>query len=51
MSAMGLANIQKSPYSPDINMCDRFLFTKLQEHYRMQHYGSTEELKIDVQQF
>ena len=32
-------------------MCDWFLFTRLQEHCRMHHYGSTEELKMDMQQF
>ena len=32
-------------------MCDRFLFTRLQEHFKMQHYLSTEELKMDVQRF
>ena len=51
MSAGGLTNIEQCAYSPDLNMCDRFLFTRLQEHCRMQHYGSTEELKMDMQQF
>ena len=51
MSAGGLTNIEQCPYSPDLNMCDRILFTRLQEHCRMQHYGSTEELKMDMQQF
>ena len=30
-------------------MCDWFLFTRLQEHRRIHHYGSTEELKMDMQ--
>ena len=51
MSAVGLINIEQSPYSPDLNMCDRFLFTRLQEHCRMQHYENSEELKVDVQRF
>ena len=53
MSAVGLkkANIEQSPYSPDLNMCDRFLFIRMQEHCPMQHYLSTEELKMDVQRF
>ena len=51
MSAVGLTDIEQSPYSPDLNMCDRFLFIRLQEYYTMQHYLSTEELKIDVQRF
>ena len=51
MSAVGITNIEQSPYSPDLNMCDRFLFTRLQEHCRMQHYRSTEELKMELQRF
>ena len=51
MSDVGLINIEQSPYSPDLSMCDRFLFTRWQEHCKMRHYGSTEELKMDVQQF
>ena len=49
MSAVGLTDIEQSPYSPDLNTCDRFLFTRLQEYCTMQYYLSTEELKIDVQ--
>ena len=44
-------NIERCPYSPDLNMCNRILFTRLQEHCRMQHYESTEELKMDMQWF
>ena len=51
MSAGGLTNIEQCPYSPDLNMCDRFLLTRLQEHCRMHHYGSTEELKMDKSLF
>ena len=49
MSAVGLTDIEQSPCSPDLNMCDRLLFTRLQEHCRMQHYESIEELKVNVQ--
>ena len=51
MSAVGLTNIKQSPYSPELNLCDRFLFTRLQEHCRMQHYENSEELKVGVQRF
>ena len=51
MSAVGLANIEQSAHSPDLNMCGRFLFTRLKEHCRIQHYLSTDELKMDVQRF
>ena len=27
-------SVSKSPYSPDLNLCDRFLLTRLQEHCR-----------------
>ena len=48
MSAVRLTNIEQSPYCPDLKICGRFLFIRLQEHCRMQHYLSTEELKMDV---
>ena len=32
-------------------MCDWFLFTRLQDHCRIHRYGSTEELKMDMQRF
>ena len=51
MSAGGLTNIEQCPCNPDLNMCDRFLFTRLQQHCRMRHYRSSEELKMDIQQF
>ena len=46
MSAGGLTNSEQCPYSLDLNMCDQFLFIRLQEHY-----GSTEELKMDMLRF
>ena len=53
MNAGELTNIEQCPYSPDLNvsMCDRFLFSRLQENCGMQHCGSTEELKMDMQRF
>ena len=46
---MGPTTIER--YSPDINMCGWFLFIRLPEHCKIQHYGSTKELKMDVQRF
>ena len=51
MSTGGITNIEQCPYSPDLNMCDRVLFTRLQEHCRMQHYGTTKKFKMDMQRF
>ena len=48
MRGVGLTDVEQCPYSPDLNMYDQFLFTRLQENCRMQHYGSTEELKMDA---
>ena len=30
----GVTMLSQSPYSPDLNLCDRFLFTRLQQHCR-----------------
>ena len=34
-----------------MNLCDRFLFTRLQEHCRKVNYLDGEELYADVQRF
>ena len=44
-------SVSKSPYSPDINLCDRFLFTRLQEHCRAKEHGNGEELYIDAKRY
>ena len=44
----GVQIVPQSPYSPDLNLCDRFLFTRLQEHCREKEYGNGEELYIDA---
>ena len=38
LAAYGLKLVQQSPYSPDLNLCDRFLFTRLQESLRLEHF-------------
>ena len=47
----GVKMLPQSPYSPDLNMCDRFLFTRLQEHCRAVEYADGDELYQDVQRF
>ena len=37
MSAMGLTNIEQCRYSPDLNMCNWFLFTRLQNASLWKH--------------
>ena len=51
LTRSGATLLKQSPYSPDLNLCDRFLFTRLQEHRRKHQYLNSEEVLCDVQQF
>ena len=44
----GATVLSQSPYSPDLNLCDRFRFTILQRHYRGVEYADGDELERDV---
>ena len=44
LARMGLQLVYQSPYSPDLNLCDRFLFTKLKEVVRQVQYDSNDEV-------
>ena len=44
----GVPIVPQSAYSPDLNYCDRFLFTRLLEHCRAKEYGNGKELYIDA---
>ena len=41
---MGLRLVYQSPYSPDLNLCDRFLFKSLKEAIRPVQYDSNNEV-------
>ena len=47
----GVHIVPQSPYSPDLNLCDRFLFTRLQEHCRAKEYSNGQELYIDAKRY
>ena len=47
----GVQIVPQSPYTPDFNLCDRFLFTRWQEHCRANEYGNGEELYIDAKRY
>lgn len=49
--ATGITMLHQSPYSPDLNLCDRFLFTRLQGHCRRAHYVDGKELYRDAKRF
>ena len=51
LTSSGITTIKQSPYSPDLNLCDRFLFTRLQEHCRSQQYTGSNEVEWDVKRF
>ncbi|QQP51034.1 Uncharacterized protein FKW44_012238 [Caligus rogercresseyi] len=42
-------NGEQSPYSPDLNLCDRFLFRKLKYLLRDDKFGGHEEATLAVQ--
>ena len=44
LAAMGLRLVYQSPYSPELNLCDRFLFTRLKEVVRLFQYDSKDEV-------
>ena len=44
LAAMGLRLVYQTPYSPDLNLCDRFLFTRLKEVFRLVQYDSKDEV-------
>ena len=44
LAGMGLRLVYQSPYSPDLNLCDRFLFTRLKEVVRQVQYDSNDEV-------
>ena len=44
LAAMGLRLVYQSPYSPDFNLCDRFLFARLKEVVRPVQYDSNDEV-------
>jgi hypothetical protein len=47
----GVHIVPQSPYSPDLNLCDRFLFTRLLEHCRAKEYSNGQELYIDAKRY
>ena len=38
LNSPGVNRLPQSPYSPDLNLCDRFIFTSLQRHCRAEQY-------------
>ena len=46
----GVQIVPQSPYSPDLDLWDRFLFTRLQQHCWTKEYSNGEELYIDAKQ-
>ena len=46
---MGLRLVYQSPYSPDLNLCYRFLFTRLKDVVRPVQYDSNDEVVKSAQ--
>ena len=43
-SGRGIHQLHQSPYSPDSNLCDRFLFDWMKQSLRQQAYDSPDEV-------
>ena len=43
--------LSQSAYSLDLNLCNRFLFSRLQQHCRRLEYLDGDELYLDVQHY
>ena len=43
--------VKQSPYSPDLNLCDRFLFTRLQEILRLEQFDCQADVVKAAQQY
>ncbi|QQP42498.1 Histone-lysine N-methyltransferase SETMAR, partial [Caligus rogercresseyi] len=41
--------VKQSPYSPDLNLCDRFLFRKLKHLLLEDEFGGHEEATLNLQ--
>ena len=51
LDSTGVRTLPQSPYSPDLNLCDRFLFTLLQRHCRGERYMDGAEAERDVKRY
>ncbi|QQP57571.1 Hypothetical protein FKW44_002607, partial [Caligus rogercresseyi] len=45
----GRGTVKQSPYSPNLNLCDRFLFRKLKHLLQESEFGGHEEATLAVQ--
>ena len=51
LNSTGVRMLQQSPYSSDLNLCDRFLITYLQRHCRGEQYMDGAEAERDVKRY
>ena len=51
LKGTGATILSQSAHSPDLNLCDRFLFSHLQQHCRGLEYLDGDELYHDVQHY
>lgn len=47
----GVQIVKQSPYSPDLNLCDRFLFRSLKVELNQQNFSGSEDLVKAVQRY
>lgn len=51
LAAYGLRIVPQTPYSRDLDLCDRFLFTRLQESLKLQELDGPDEVLRAAQRY
>jgi hypothetical protein len=51
LTNLGFARMEHPPYSPDLALCDFFLFGAMRENLSGQRFESVEELSLAVEAF
>ena len=49
LTQRGISVVQQSPYSPDLNLCDRFLFRAIKQDLKYEHFEDSEDLRVAIQ--
>jgi len=45
LAEKGISVIQQPPYSPELSLCDFFLFPKLKFHLKGRHFGTVDNIQ------
>jgi transposase len=51
METRDMKTVWQSPYSPDYNLCDRWVFSNMKSHLRQQTFNDEKEVEIAALQY